>query len=154
MDITPRHYAALGLQIQAPVALEELVPVQYLPAESWENDPTTSRGDEDNSLSQRSSDTLSNGAAIPSHEVYYNRKIELSVESADAYHFLSRSPPKAGTKPVKIVHFRMFWLGLQQMGGFWDTSRDDDTDQGSIAELSESSTGNGHGQNEKGSKET
>ena len=120
MDITPHHFVVINLESWGPVPLEELVLVHYLPPRSWEHEPTINHSEQQSFSSQVSSETLSNGAAIPSHEVYYTRKKELCLDKADVYKFLRQENPKN----IKIVHFRKFWIFLKQVGEYWDVSLD------------------------------
>ncbi|MCJ1257288.1 hypothetical protein MMC24_005113 [Lignoscripta atroalba] len=78
-------------------------------------------------LSSPSSKNLSNGAAIPSHEVYYIRKKELLYNNDDAYRCIQRKPTLPGHPNVKLVHFRKFWENLFVVGQYWDTSLDGST---------------------------
>ena len=99
----------------------------FLPPPSWERDPALSlSGQRSPTTATPSSETLSNGAAVPGHEVYYLRKKELELDSLDVYHSLSRGPPKPNRKAVRLSHFRKFWTTLHQVGSYWDTSQDND----------------------------
>ena len=129
LEIQPKHLAAINLQHKAPVPLESLLPSGFLPPESWERDPSLSlSGQRSPTIEAPSSETLSNGAAVPGHEVYYLRKKELEFDSKDVYHSLSRAAPNPDRKAVRVSHFRKFWMKLQQVGNYWDTSQDDGQD--------------------------
>jgi hypothetical protein len=105
--------------------LEDLIPTKFLPPPEWERDPVTI-GEDVAPTSLPSSETLSNGAAVPSHEVYYIRKKELLYDNEDAFHVVQRGSQKAGRVLVKLVHFRKFWSALFQISEFWDTSLDNE----------------------------
>ena len=126
-DINSQHLEAINVQITPNVDVNRLVEVEFLPAKEWEKEPDTMN----DAASGPSSKTLSNGAAIPSHEAYYLRLKELLYDCRDVYHFLNRARPEPTRKQVKVVHFRKFWSVLQQMGGYWDTSVDDYLEEGS-----------------------
>ena len=118
---------AVNLQHHGNVPLEELIPSKYLPSRSWENDPALAlSGQRSTTEEVPSSETLSNGAAVPGHEAYYLRKKELELDSRDVYHTLSRAAPKPERKYVRVTQFRKFWTSLQQFGNYWDTSQDDE----------------------------
>lgn len=123
-EYLPQHTAALNLQLNRDVPLEHLVPTGYLPGPEWESNPAPVGDDHTFPSQQLSSETLSNGAAVPSHEVYYIRKKELEADNEDAFHVVERGPANVDRKVVKIVHFRKFWLCLLQVAQYWDTSLD------------------------------
>ena len=120
MDITPHHFNAMNLQSRSSVPLEDLVHERFLPPQAWEEEPAMNHSEDQSASTQVSSDTLSNGAAIPSHEFYYIRKKELLLDKAEVYQYLQNRP----SKNVKVVHFRKFWTFLRQVGEYWDASID------------------------------
>lgn len=125
LDIKSKHLAAINVQHQGSVPLEALVLPDSLPPKNWDNDPALSlSGQMSPTTETPSSETLSNGAAVPGHEAYYLRKKELEFDSKDVYHALSRAQPRPDRNVVKVVHYRKFWMALQQVGAYWDTSLD------------------------------
>jgi hypothetical protein len=93
----------------------------YFPPESWCNSAASS---EEAFASPPSSQTLSNGAAVPSQEAFYNKVKELKYDNDDAYRAATRRKPLADRQPVRVSQFRNFWLQMDRLAGFWDTSKD------------------------------
>jgi len=124
---SPTTLSRLNCQLKLDQPLEELVPEAYLPCPSWSDRPDMTQGTGDVNMDGEmlSSQTLSNGAAIPGHEAYFVREQELVLDSDDAYRTLKRRPLAKNKKAVKLIHYRKFWVVLEQVGGFWDTSNDD-----------------------------
>ena len=120
-DITPYHVDALNLEVEHDVLLDQLIPKEFLPPQEWESDPSINP----DSSAPPSSKTLSNGAAIPSHEVYHIRKKELLYSNDDGFRVLSMRPGY-GRQGIKLVHFRKFWERLNAVAQYWDTSLDGD----------------------------
>ena len=126
-DLTCDHAEALNLKVTRDVPLEQLVPSKYLPPTSWQQNPAQKGGSDVFPASLPSSETLSNGAAIPSHEVYFTRMKELLFSNEDAFRFLQKLTPLPDHPPVRLVQFRKFWDNLAVMAQYWDTSLDNDT---------------------------
>ena len=106
-------------------SFDRIVPPEFLPPSHWEIDPAKLDPSEKFKCSSSSSDTLSNGAAVPSHEVYYLRKRELLYHNDDAYNAIGRQPGNTSNRAAaKVVHFRKFFESLHVAGMFWDTSKD------------------------------
>lgn len=118
------HIQALNIGPVTEVALEQLLPKDHLPPQSWLEDPSTTGGSSIFPASLPSSITLSNGAAVPDHDIYFSRVKELLVDNEDAFRFLGRLPARASRPTVRIAQFRKFWDGLSQISDYWDTSLD------------------------------
>lgn len=116
--------AAFNVYCHESVDPEILVPARFIPPPKWEHDPASSHGDTKSPSSLPSTETLSSGAAVPSHEAYWNRRKELLYDTEDVYHALARVPATKDRKPVKVLHFRRFWTTLKIVGTYWDTSLD------------------------------
>ena len=50
---------------------------------------------------------------------------ELLFDNEDAYRAINRQEPKPGQPAVRPAHLRRFYVALQIVGDFWDTSLDD-----------------------------
>ncbi len=122
-DVTAEHIDALNLRVTRDVALEDLVPRLCLPPSSWRESPTKLPPYE----SIRPECQLSNGATGPGHDVYYGRFQELLFDNDAAFRRVLRQPPRPGQQPVTPAHFRKFWVNLELMSEYWDTSLDDET---------------------------
>jgi hypothetical protein len=117
------HLRTINLEVRNDCSTDDLVPEGYLPPASWKNKPGAG-GEDERQAGPRSNEALSNGAAVPGHEAFYNRMIELSYNADDVYDSLARRPHPPGRQPVRVTQFRRFWTELQQVGNFWDASQD------------------------------
>jgi len=123
-DVTAEHLEALNVRVTRDVALNDLVPRLCLPPSSWREAPANLPAYE----SIRPESKLSNGAAAPGHDVYYARLQELLFDNDAAFRRIVRQPQRPGQQPVSPAHFRKFWVNLELMSEYWDTSLDNDTD--------------------------
>ena len=103
----------LNLHVDNAVPVSKLVPTKYIPTGSSEDDVPSTQ-------------TLSNGGPIPNFEAHYRHSAELMYESEEVYNFLAKVAPSplGGEKKVDLKHFRNFWQQLQEVGLFWDSSKD------------------------------
>ena len=119
-----KHLEALNISLVDEVPLGQLVPSDYIPPTSWLQDPSSDENNNENTAAPSTSQTLSNGAPIPSRKAFYDSVKELSYDNEDAFRAIRREPPLPNRKPTKVIHFRKFWDNLNLMGDFWDTSLD------------------------------
>ena len=119
-DVTAEHVDALNVRVTRDVALEELVPRLFLPPPSWSESPAKSPAPEP----IRPERQLSNGSKAPGHEIYHARLQELLFDNDAAFRRVLRQPPRPGEQPVTPAHFRKFWVNLELMSEYWDTSLD------------------------------
>lgn len=122
-DVTARHIDALQIRVTRDVPLQELVPRGFLPPPNWNESPATLPAYE----SVRPECQLSNGSKAPGHEIYYVRLQELLFDNDAAFRRVLRQPPRPGQQSVTPAHFRKFWVNLELMSEYWDTSLDDET---------------------------
>ena len=122
-DVTAEHLNVLNVRVTRDVALEELVPRLYLPPSTWAESPAKLPAYE----SVRPECQLSNGGKAPGHDIYYARLQELLFDNDAAFRRVLRQPPRPGQQPVTPAHFRKFWVSLELMSEYWDSSLDDDT---------------------------
>ena len=147
-NIRPFHVEALNLQVKVNVPLDRLVPIEYLPSSDWEHAPSSHDAlnasppspspTASNHPHLISSQTLSNGAAIPSHETYFLRKKELLVDNDTCYKSISNQPGQNPGATVRLVHYRKFYETLMLVGGYWDTSLDNLPEPGVVQNTTES----------------
>ena len=119
-----QHVSALNLKINRDVPLDQLFPAQYLPPSKWEKAPSLDYNKGNTSTSVSVTGKLSNGVLFPGHQAYHSRMKELLCDNGDAYHALTRQPLRPGRSAVRPEHFRKFYVVLQIVGEFWDTSLD------------------------------
>ena len=137
-ELTPDHLRALKVRCSHAKSVEELIAPIYVPPAPYASKDgleQLSKGEnstESGSVAQRSQGdsfpvgTLSNGRQRPSLEDVERRMKELAIANDDAYQGLTRGPARSGPQTAKILHFRRLWSALQQLGGYWDTSHDDE----------------------------
>ena len=122
-DVTAQHIDALNVSVTRDVPLEDLIPRLFLPPPSWGESPAKSPTDE----SSKPECQLSNGSKAPGHEIYYARLQELLFDNDAAFRRVLRQPPRPGHQAVTPAHFRKFWVNLELMSEYWDTSLDDES---------------------------
>ncbi|KAI9878290.1 MAG: hypothetical protein M1830_001347 [Pleopsidium flavum] len=128
-DVTAEHLDALNVRVTRDVALDDLLPRLCLPPLSWREAPAKLSENESIKLESK----LSNGAAAPGHDIYYARLQELLFDNDAAFRRILRQPQLPGQQPVSPAHFRKFWVNLELMSEYWDTSLDNDIDVSSKA---------------------
>ncbi|MCJ1285709.1 hypothetical protein MMC26_005050 [Xylographa opegraphella] len=122
-SLQPQHVSALNLKIQRHVSLDQLIPAQYLPSPTWDEIPGL--GDKESSSDSASATSrLRNGIPNPGHQQYRSRLKELVCDNEDAYRAINRQTPRPGQSAVRPAHLRRFYIALQIVGEFWDTSLD------------------------------
>lgn len=67
---------------------------------------------------------MNNDKPFPPQEKYDLLKNEILADNEDAFREVSRMPPLPGRPKVRIAHTRKFWIGLEKMSQYWDTSKD------------------------------
>ncbi|MCJ1383726.1 hypothetical protein MMC17_006840 [Xylographa soralifera] len=122
--LEPQHVSALNLKIKRDVSLDQLVPADYLPSSVWEEIPGLDNSKETSSASVSTTSRLRNGTLIPGHQTYHTCMKELLSDNEDAYRAVNRQHPRPGLSAVRPAHLRRFYIALQIVGEFWDTSLD------------------------------
>ncbi|KAL8822952.1 MAG: hypothetical protein Q9191_006321, partial [Dirinaria sp. TL-2023a] len=122
----PEHAKALGINLTTNTALEDLVPSPHLPPSSWllEPIPAAASSTFPADSSTKPAEHLGNGKAVPDQVLFWTRLQELLHDNDLAFRFLDRQLLQTDQK-VNIASFRKFWENLQQMAGYWDTSKDE-----------------------------
>jgi hypothetical protein len=121
--ISPDLTLMLNVKVDRAETMEALIPCNYLPKTEWEQAPSQV-DPEAPSSAPPSSQTLSNGAAIPGHEAYWSRRKELAIENDSAYVAMARTTTIGQRPAIRLSHYRNFYRPLKEMGTFWDTSKD------------------------------
>ncbi|MCJ1416167.1 hypothetical protein MMC32_002502 [Xylographa parallela] len=104
--------------------LDQLVPPQCLPSSLWGNNPDIGSSKETSSISASVISRLRNGTLIPGDQAYHPRMKELLFDNEDAYRAVHRRIPRPGKSAVRPAYLRRFYIALQIVGEFWDTSLD------------------------------
>lgn len=117
-DISPERFRALNLRVEPDVPLEHIVQgeqMDSLPPLPWEPD-------------QASEDSprpvMNNDVPYPTAERFELLQKELLLDNDDGYREVARLPPREGRQRVRITQTRKFWVGLERMSQYWDTSLD------------------------------
>lgn len=121
-DVTDKHVQALNVRVTRDVGLEDLVPSSCIPPSSWSEAPAKLPPGEE----KRSEVKLGNGAAAPGHDTFYSRLQELLYDNDATFRRVLRQPLRPGQQAVSPAHFRKFWVNLELMSEYWDTSLDDE----------------------------
>lgn len=115
------HIDALNVILDSNATLEELVPADYLPPESWLQPPEPSTDSVSRSI-------LINGGSMPAREAFYARAKDLLVSNDNGYRTIHRVPLAKNEGPIRFLFFRKLWEELDCMADYWDTSNDRYTD--------------------------
>ncbi|MCJ1389826.1 hypothetical protein MMC18_002683 [Xylographa bjoerkii] len=122
--LKPKHVSALNLKINRDVSLDQLFPEHYLPSSGWGKNPGFGNSTGISSASVSATSMLRNGTITPGHQAYHARMKELLADNEDAYRAINRRPPRPGRSAARPAHLRKFYIALQIVGEFWDTSLD------------------------------
>jgi hypothetical protein len=128
-DVTVEHLKALNLRFIPSCSFENLIgdkdASQFLPPKFWLE--PASEGEGLNESADPKTQLLANGRQGPTRLEFYTRIKELFHGNEEAFHALGQRPSREnhGTTPIRLVHFRRFWEGLENMAYFWDTSLDE-----------------------------
>jgi hypothetical protein len=120
-DVTVDHLSALNISFQSDCGLNTILSdriLQHVPPNPLPVDEVEGSSD------PQSRKLLRNGRPRPNLKDYQIRLKELQYDNQDAFAVLSRKP-QPGLDMPRLVHFRRFWDGLDNMAYYWDTSLDD-----------------------------
>ncbi|KAL8691412.1 MAG: hypothetical protein Q9224_004182, partial [Gallowayella concinna] len=130
--VLPLHIEGLNITLLGEVPLDRLVPEEYLPPETWFEDPSAPT----QSSSGKQSPAKSNAQkGRPGHKEFYVPARELRYQSDDCFDSIPGKFRGKGPGPVKLSHASKFYQNLLSMAEFWDTSKDDYTTGGDGKEL-------------------
>ncbi|KAI9751002.1 MAG: hypothetical protein M4579_006212 [Chaenotheca gracillima] len=114
--IKNKHLEALNITCEEGISLNAFVPdASLLPPDAEPPIEGAASGP---------SFMLSTGRPAPGWDVFWSRAKDLLVDNEAAFCAAQRVPPPKGKGPVKLGSFFKFWLGLEYMGQYWDSSRD------------------------------
>ena len=114
------HLRALNTQVDGSLNLEDLVPQGYLPPSSWAE---SEEGDDE---FRPKSTLLSNGLPFPQRKEFYVRVREFAFANEDVERVVNRLPPLYNDQPrPRLQYTRQFWVELDLMRNYWDTSQDE-----------------------------
>ncbi|CAG8271105.1 unnamed protein product [Penicillium salamii] len=118
-DISMERFRPLNLQMETDVPVSRMIPedtthpIAPLP---WED---TTQPTEDNPRP-----LMGNGAPYPPKERYETLVKEMILDNDDTFREVARLPPRPGRSNVRVTQSRKFWMGLERMAQYWDTSLD------------------------------
>uniref|UniRef100_A0A093V5M5 UvrABC system protein B n=1 Tax=Talaromyces marneffei PM1 TaxID=1077442 RepID=A0A093V5M5_TALMA len=121
-DITIDHVKALNLRIETDIEGLQIISdedLQGLPPLVWD------KMNEDDDENPSEAPKMGNGIPYPPYEKYDIVKKELLSDTDDAFREAARMPPKPGRDRVRLTQTRKFWLGLERIAQYWDTSQDE-----------------------------
>ncbi|KAL9618194.1 MAG: hypothetical protein Q9160_007090 [Pyrenula sp. 1 TL-2023] len=130
-DISKAHLEALNLNVERDVPILSLIPEPLKTLKSpshtinfpLDNTVVTAPSSPDQTSSSPSP-KLSNGYPSPDRKAYEGLKAELQFPNDAAFREVCRMAPRAGHDKPRITQSRRFWLGLERMSQYWDTSAD------------------------------
>lgn len=122
-DISAEKFKAFNLRIEHDIPASDIVRQDlpnFCPPLPWEDDsPNPSPLTEDGSPI-----LLENGNPYPPKERFEVLKDELLLDNDDAFREVGRLPPREGRQKVRVTQARKFWMGLERMSQYWDSSLD------------------------------
>lgn len=120
----PDHLQALSVR-SIEVGLEQLLPEDYLPDASWNQDPSAGNDVSPAPAGRPQPSTLGNGIAAPGHETWYKSAKELLYDNEDVYKYLRGAFNSSLDRPkLRVAMFRKFWDHLREVSMYWDTSNE------------------------------
>lgn len=92
-----------------------------LPPLPWDPEPEiqSAEAGEEQSRAQ-----MSNGLPYPPKDRFEILKAELLLDNDDTFREVARLPPRDGRSRVRVTQSRKFWMGLERMAQYWDSSID------------------------------
>lgn len=118
-DISMERFRPLNLQMDTDVEIARMIPedkTHPLAPLPWED---TTEPTEDNPRP-----LMGNGAPYPLKDAYENLKNEMILDNDDAFREVARLQPRPGRTQPRMRQSRKFWVGLERMAQYWDTSLD------------------------------
>jgi hypothetical protein len=122
-DISADHIAVLNLKVESEVPITSIVPeerLKSLPPLPWEHAASPSS----QGTPEFSPRLMGNGNPYPPREKFDMARKELLFDNNDAFREVCRMSPLPDRQRVKVTHARKFWIGLERMSEYWDTSFD------------------------------
>lgn len=113
-DVKREHLETLNVKVESDIPFSNLIPT----TKATTHDPKSAQPD------ASSRPLLSNGMPTPGPEKYEVLERELRYDNNDAFRELIRLPPLPGKQRIRVTQTRRFWMGLERMSQYWDTSQD------------------------------
>jgi hypothetical protein len=113
-------------EVNVSKLIESSAAKDFLPPLSWMNPPTDEAEEiEVNIQAMADGDipTLHNKRDWPNREDYWDRIQDLMYSNEEAYHGLRRTA-EDGKEAPRVTHGRPFFIALDEMGQYWDSSLD------------------------------
>ncbi|CAL5874838.1 uncharacterized protein PFLUO_LOCUS9140 [Penicillium psychrofluorescens] len=115
-DISIARFRPLNVKMDSDVDVQDMFPkdqTQSLPPVPWEEaeDPAEPP-------------LLDNGVRYPPKDRFEILNTELSLDNDDAFREVTRLPLREGRSRVRVSQSRKFWVGLERLSQYWDTSLD------------------------------
>lgn len=117
-DITPESFRAFNLRVEPDVPIEHIVQgkqMDSLPSLPWESGQP---------FKDSPPAVMNNDVPYPTAERFDLLKNELLLDNDSAFREATRLPPKEGRQRVRLTQTRKFWVGLERMSQYWDSSLD------------------------------
>ncbi|PLN77129.1 hypothetical protein BDW42DRAFT_8464 [Aspergillus taichungensis] len=122
-DITPERFKPFNVSVEPDVPTADITgrvvsqpPLPWTPEAA---DPAS------RCLPDGSPILLDNGNPYPPKDRYDVLEKELLYDNDDAFREVSRLEPREGRERVRVTQTRKFWIGLEHMSHYWDTSLDE-----------------------------
>lgn len=117
-DISHAHAESLNIHLVESCRIEHLLPAAYLP-----DLPHVPASDAASKLPDKNRQATTSSR----QDDFEARLSELRIDNDLAFRSLTSRLPK-GTKPLRLLHLRKFWVGLENMSPYWDCSLDQFTE--------------------------
>lgn len=124
-DITAASLKALNLKLETDIAVSNIVPedrMSSLPSLPWEDAPSAEG--EQQQPEDHPPALMSNGYPYPQKSRYEVVRNELLYDNDDAFREVVRLSPRPGRQRIRLTQSRNFWVGLERMSQYWDSSLD------------------------------
>ncbi|KAI7602614.1 hypothetical protein D0864_14925 [Hortaea werneckii] len=118
-DVSREHQDSLNIEVQPQCSADDLLPLaldgsSYLPPMAPQQAINAA---------SYSDATKADAATSRKRKDFDERLTELRVDNETAYRTLTRSL-RNGVKAPRLAYMRKFWEGLENMGQYWDCSKD------------------------------
>ncbi|KAF4280046.1 hypothetical protein KXX16_003244 [Aspergillus fumigatus] len=128
-DLSTEKLKAFNLRMETNITADRIVPQgsKLFPPLPWEARVCNETEDGEPIL-------MDNGNPYPAADRFEILKKELLLDNDDAFREVTRLPPKEGRQRVRVANARKFWMGLERMSQWWDSSLDNYFERPAIPE--------------------
>jgi hypothetical protein len=123
-------WTALNINFKPGVTLQQLIDSSaakdFFPPFNWMSPPIGEAQEKEipaKAVAEGDVPRLHNMKALPNRESFYSRVHDLMYSNEEAYHGLRRATEDGKPAP-RITHGRLFFIALDEMGQYWDSSQD------------------------------